>query len=192
MSPSLEETYLPFLQTVSFAARAHRTQLRKDRETPYVSHVFRVCLIVRDLFGVADHRVLMAALLHDTVEDTLVDFDDLAKEFGLEIAKWVAQLTKDKRQQENQREKDHLQQLRQAPWQVQVCKLADILDNLLDAQNLPPPQRQRALERYRQYLRGFPSHPHDQVQRPLQLVQQLLAEMAGQTQRKRHSQRRQV
>ncbi len=192
MSLSLEETYQPFLKTVSFAARAHRPQLRKDQETPYVSHVFRVCLIVRDLFDIADHRVLMAALLHDTVEDTLVDFDDLAREFGLEIAQWVAQLTKDKRQQESQREKDHLQQLRQAPWQVQVCKLADILDNLLDSQNLPPPQRQRVLERYRQYLRGFPSNLHDQVRRPWQLVQQLLAEMEGQTQGKRNPQRRQV
>src|SRR6516162_9991164 len=49
-----ESTVLPLLDAVAFAARAHRPQLRKDNQTPYVSHVFRVCLIVRHVFGVTD------------------------------------------------------------------------------------------------------------------------------------------
>ena len=40
------------LEAVSFAARAHHGQMRKDHATPYVSHSFRVCLIVRDLFKI--------------------------------------------------------------------------------------------------------------------------------------------
>ena len=46
------------LDAVAFAARAHHGQLRKDGKTPYASHPFRVCLIVRDIFGVDDPRVL--------------------------------------------------------------------------------------------------------------------------------------
>ncbi len=170
-----------FLKAVAFAARAHRSQLRKDGATPYVSHPFRVCLIVRDLFEVADHQVLMAALLHDTIEDTLTDFDDLAAEFGSEVAHWVARLTKDKRLEEQQREDAYLQQLWQAPWQVQVCKLADIYDNLLDLPDLPSREsRQRSLKRSQQYLSGFPGKPAEQLRRPLQLVQQLLAQIEDQ------------
>ena len=62
--------YRTLLEAVSFAARAHRHQLRKDGETPYVAHPFRVCLIVRHIFGIDDPAFLSAALLHDTIEDT--------------------------------------------------------------------------------------------------------------------------
>src|SRR6266481_8104671 len=90
-------TFRHVLDAVAFAARAHQGQLRKDKQTPYVSHVFRVCLILRDLFGFDDPRMLCAALLHDTVEDTTTDFDDLTEKLSPEVAHWVALLTKDKR-----------------------------------------------------------------------------------------------
>ena len=85
------------LDAVSFAARAHRHQLRKDKETPYVSHVFRVCLVVRHVFGIDDPKVLTAALLHDTIEDTTTDYDDVIERFGKDVADWTAALTKDMR-----------------------------------------------------------------------------------------------
>src|SRR5436853_7554517 len=88
----------------AFAARAHRHQLRKDRETPYVSHVFRVCLVVRHVFGFDDPRMLAAALLHDTIEDTNTDYDDIADEFGRDVARWVAALTKETRLPDDERE----------------------------------------------------------------------------------------
>src|SRR5712691_11794908 len=97
-------TFRHVLDAAAFAARAHRHHLRKDDETPYVSHVFRVCLIVRDLFGFDDPRMLCAALLHDTVEDTTIDFDDLAAKFSVEVARWVALLSKDKRLPDVERE----------------------------------------------------------------------------------------
>src|SRR5713226_7417151 len=99
------------LEAIAFAARAHQGQLRKDQRTPYASHVFRVCLIVRQIFGVEDASVLTAAVLHDTVEDTTTDFDDLEKEFGSEVAGWVAALSKDKRLPDAEREKAYVTQL---------------------------------------------------------------------------------
>lgn len=66
-------------EAASFAARAHRHQVRKDGRTPYTAHPFRVCLVVRHVFGHDDPRMLQAALLHDTIEDTTTDYDDLAE-----------------------------------------------------------------------------------------------------------------
>src|SRR6266702_1696056 len=94
---SSQATNRLLLEAIAFAARAHQGQLRKDQRTPYVSHVFRVCLIVRQVFGVDDASVLTAAVLHDTIEDTTTDFDDLAERFGATVAGWVAILSKDKR-----------------------------------------------------------------------------------------------
>ena len=93
---ALADTYGPLLGAASFAARAHHGQMRKDDKTPYVSHVFRVCLVIRDIFGFDDPRMLITALLHDTIEDTTKDFDDVEKDYGQEIARWVAFLTKNK------------------------------------------------------------------------------------------------
>jgi guanosine-3',5'-bis(diphosphate) 3'-pyrophosphohydrolase len=139
-------------EAVAFAARAHRGQLRKDGATPYVSHAFRVCLAVRELFGVADPRVLAAAVLHDTVEDTTTDYDDLAERFGPEVAGWVAALSKDKRLPFAEREAAYGRALADGPWPVQVCKLADMYDNLCDLANLPTAERGRGIANARRYL----------------------------------------
>src|SRR5437588_5760542 len=122
MADSLEATHRPLLEAIAFAARAHQGQLRKDRQTPYASHVFRVCLVLRHVFGVEDPRCLQAAALHDTVEDTTTDFDDLQEHFGAEVADWVIILTKDKRLPEAEREQAYEEGLSRAPWQVKVCK----------------------------------------------------------------------
>jgi guanosine-3',5'-bis(diphosphate) 3'-pyrophosphohydrolase len=66
-------------EAISFAARAHRHQIRKDGLTPYVAHPFRACMTVRDVFGIEDPVVLAATVLHDTIEDTTTDYDDLAE-----------------------------------------------------------------------------------------------------------------
>jgi guanosine-3',5'-bis(diphosphate) 3'-pyrophosphohydrolase len=166
------------LEAVSFAARAHRGQLRKDGETPYASHPFRVCLIVCHVFGIDDPEVLSAALFHDTIEDTPTDFDDLAERFGAKAAAWAAQLSKDKRLAEPQREEAYQAVLATAPWQVKLCKLADVYDNLLDSRKLSPEHRRRTCHRSRSYLRVLddPTAP-DKLRQAFDLVQRLLAEV---------------
>ena len=54
MPTNLDATWRPLLEAISFAARAHRNQIRKDGQTPYAAHVFRVSLIVPWLFGIRD------------------------------------------------------------------------------------------------------------------------------------------
>src|SRR5262245_61530852 len=110
------------LDAIAFAARAHRHQIRKDGQTPYVSHVFRVCLITRHLFGIEDAQVLTAAVLHDTIEDTTTDYDDIEEHFGRQVADWVSALTKEKRLRDEERETAYCRVLSESPWQVRVCK----------------------------------------------------------------------
>jgi guanosine-3',5'-bis(diphosphate) 3'-pyrophosphohydrolase len=179
MMESIEAKYRPLLEAVAFAARAHRGQLRKDGQTPYVSHVFRVCFILRDVFGVTDAKALTAAVLHDTVEDTTTDFDDLQEEFGTDVASWVAALSKDKRRVCDEREALYEKQLAQAPWQVQVCKLADIFDNLLDMPHMPAYKRARSLRNARRYLDALRVNLRPQAQGPWETVAALLQEMQG-------------
>src|SRR6202171_4380665 len=162
------------LDAVAFASRAHRHQLRKDNQTPDVSHVLRVALIVRHVFDIADERVLTAAVLHDTIEDTTTDFDDLQEHFGAEIAGWVALLPKDKRLPEPEREEAYRDGLAKAPWQVKICKLADIYDNLTDSAGLGSDQRAKTLKRSSAYLVSLKtSDLPDNVRRACDLVKEL-------------------
>jgi guanosine-3',5'-bis(diphosphate) 3'-pyrophosphohydrolase len=174
MTPRAPADLRPVLDAIAFAARAHHGQFRKDRETPYVSHVFRVCFIVRDLFGFDDARMLLAAILHDTIEDTTTDCDDISERYGPEVARWVGYLTKDKRLPDDERERGYIDGLLQAPWEVQVCKLADIFDNLSDLPQLPKERRGHALARAEQYFAALQQVQAAEVRRPLALVQQLI------------------
>ena len=129
---------LPLWQkAASFAAFAHRHQLRKDGKTPYVAHVFRVALTVSQVFGHADQVTLSIAILHDTIEDTTTDFDDIADAFGQEVARGVALLTKNMALPEDERERTYDAALEGAPWQVKLIKLADVYDNLCDVETNP-------------------------------------------------------
>lgn len=122
----------PVLRAISYGAQRHHGQMRKDKKTPYFAHPARVLLTVLREFGESDPDTLCAAALHDTIEDTTTDFDDVAKEFGATIAGYVALLTKDKRLAEDVREAQYFKGLEGAPRPVRLCKIADTLDNLRD------------------------------------------------------------
>ncbi|CAN5388011.1 hypothetical protein BH11PLA2_BH11PLA2_08430 [soil metagenome] len=142
----------PLFKAIAFAARAHRHQLRKDGITPYFSHCVRVMTVTSQIFKVTDHLVLITALLHDTIEDTTTDYDDLVEAFGPQVAGWVAALTKDMRLPEREREDVYHATLAKGPWQVTVCKLADIYDNLNDSYVLTPTKQAHLVKRSVDYL----------------------------------------
>lgn len=169
------------LEAVSFAIRAHRHQLRKDRETQYAAHVFRVALVVRHVFGIDDPKVLSAAVLHDTIEDTTTDYDDLAERFGDQVATWAAALTKDMRMPEPEREVAYREHLAAAPWQVAACKLADIYDNLTDSKNLTPAAREKQVKRSREYLDAIRGKVPPEVTTAFAVTEAKVAEVAKST-----------
>jgi len=121
------------MKAATFAANKHRHQIRKDGVTPYIAHPFRVAMIVRDLFNVDDEEILAAALLHDTIEDTTTDYDEIEALFSNKVADIVGALTKDMRLPKKLREQAYDRQLAEGPWEAKLIKLADVLDNITDA-----------------------------------------------------------
>jgi guanosine-3',5'-bis(diphosphate) 3'-pyrophosphohydrolase len=125
----------------SFAARKHKHQFRKDGSTPYFSHPVRVCLTLAHVFGVSDEVAICAALLHDTIEDTTTDYEDIAERFGHEVARCVSALTKNMALPETEREREYDARLASADWRAKAVKLADTFDNYCDIATYPPEQR---------------------------------------------------
>jgi guanosine-3',5'-bis(diphosphate) 3'-pyrophosphohydrolase len=164
-------------EAIAFAARAHRHQLRKDGLTPYAAHPFRVCFVVRHLFGIDDAATLTAAVLHDTIEDTTTDYDDLIERFGSVVADCVATLTKDMRLREPEREAAYLQQLIAGDWRVAVCKLADGYDNLSDFAALTPAGRERQLRKTTEYLEALRPNVPAEARRAFEMVDALVASL---------------
>jgi (p)ppGpp synthase/HD superfamily hydrolase len=113
------------------AAAAHDGHYRKepDRKVPYVSH----CAMVGRLLERAgfDEIVVAAGILHDAVEDTDLTREDLAVEFGDDVANLVAGVTEqDKSLPWAERKSLYLDQLRQGPEQALAIACADKIHNL--------------------------------------------------------------
>ena len=173
---------LPLWQdAAAFAAHAHRHQIRKDDRTPYVSHVFRVAMTVRDLFGCEDQTVLAAALLHDTSEDTTTDYEDLEERFGREVADIVSFLTKNMAMPEDEREEEYDARLAMADWRARLIKLADVYDNFCDIKNWPASKqgREKAVKAREKCERALalaaPDRGRTEVDRAVRLVRALIA-----------------
>jgi GTP pyrophosphokinase len=126
------------------AAACHRGQLRKSGD-PYITHPLAVATILAEL-GM-DTTTLVAALLHDTVEDTGLSLDDITKEFGTEVAHLVDGVTKlDKVKFGAAAEAETIRKMVVAMARdprVLVIKLADRLHNMRTLRFLPPEKQER-------------------------------------------------
>jgi GTP pyrophosphokinase len=126
------------------AEQCHRGQLRKSGD-PYITHPLAVATILAEL-GM-DTTTLIAALLHDTVEDTGYTDADVAKEFGAEVAHLVDGVTKlDKVKFGEAAEAETIRKMIVAMSRdprVLVIKLADRLHNMRTLRFLPPAKQER-------------------------------------------------
>ena len=128
------------LAAAHFAAVAHRRQRRKGADQdPYINHPLEVADLLASVGGVTDETTLLAALLHDTVEDTDVTPADLVARFGQAVADAVAEVTDDKSLPKARRKAlqvEHAPHLSAAAKQV---KLADKICNVSSVTTAPPP-----------------------------------------------------
>ena len=93
LKPKLKQGDKELLRTAfEMAAEAHKTMRRKSGE-PYILHPLAVAKICVEEIGLGV-RSTLCALLHDTVEDTDINLQDIQREFGAEVAKIVDGLTK--------------------------------------------------------------------------------------------------
>lgn len=125
------------LDAASFAAFKHRDQRRKDVDsTPYINHPLDVARILTE-GGVEDVEVLMAGILHDTIEDTQTTAEELAERFGERVCGLVLEVTDDKSLEKLERKR---LQVVKAPTKsdgAKMVKIADKISNLRDF-NSPP------------------------------------------------------
>jgi (p)ppGpp synthase/HD superfamily hydrolase len=118
---------------LALASRAHREQLRKGTDLPYIAHVVHVSVIlIRHGFG---EDLAVAGLLHDVVEDCDVPLARIAVEFGDEVARLVEAVSETKALDGaalpwEQRKAEKLAHLRAGGADVAALKAADAIHNV--------------------------------------------------------------
>ncbi|MDB4839718.1 HD domain-containing protein [Nitrosopumilus sp.] len=128
-----------------YAIKQHKGQYRKNNKTPYWHHLQDVVKNL-EMMGIKDESILCSGWLHDSIEDTSSDFDDVSKNFGKKIAQIVSDLTKETRLPQNPQEKNYLKQLSTSSWQAKVVKFADILANVSDLKNSELNKKQKIVQ----------------------------------------------
>jgi guanosine-3',5'-bis(diphosphate) 3'-pyrophosphohydrolase len=127
------------LESIAFAADKHRRQRRKDADaSPYINHPIGVATVLASEGNVSDASTLLAAVLHDTVEDTETSFDELEKHFGPEVAGLVRELTDDKSLEKGERKRLQIEHARGASDRAKQIKIADKICNIRDITVSPP------------------------------------------------------
>ena len=116
-------------KAIEFAARAHSGQYRKGTKFPYIVHPLNVAKILI-AYG-APERLIVAGILHDTVEDTPVTLDEIKLNFGWDIADLVEAVSEPDKSATWENRKNHtLGMLETLSEEAVLLVLADKLDNI--------------------------------------------------------------
>ncbi len=127
------------LQAIAFAADKHRNQRRKDAEaSPYINHPIALANVLANEGGITDETVLIAAILHDTIEDTETTADELRRHFGEAITAVVLEVSDDKSLPKAERKRLQVEHAAHISREAQLVKLADKICNLRDIVTSPP------------------------------------------------------
>jgi (p)ppGpp synthase/HD superfamily hydrolase len=114
---------------IEFSARAHRGQFRKGTEVPYLIHPLMVAKTLMEIGSCED--VVIAGLLHDTIEDTAVTADDIEQRFGKAVAELVQAVSEPEKSEPWEKRKERtLDAVRKASLHVALIEIADKLDNV--------------------------------------------------------------
>lgn len=147
-NPNVDEDLIT--KAFNMAEEHHRGQKRNSGED-YIIHPFNVALILADMN--MDTPTIIAGLLHDTIEDTDVSYEDVQKEFGTEIAELVDGVTKLKKLNYKTKKEKQAENIRKMVLamakdiRVIIVKLADRLHNMRTLEYMTPEKKkEKALE----------------------------------------------
>jgi (p)ppGpp synthase/HD superfamily hydrolase len=123
-----------------FAEKAHRGQVRKYVDEPYINHPVRVMMLLNTLCDPFNYELLSSALLHDTIEDCGVSYDTLKGEFSKGVADLVLEVTnysdqhklKEQGLSRKERNRLDLEHLKTVSPNAKLIKLCDRICNLSD------------------------------------------------------------
>jgi guanosine-3',5'-bis(diphosphate) 3'-pyrophosphohydrolase len=142
---------------LKWASELHRLQRRKGapepvpgkcpRGTPYINHVIAVADLLVNVGGIEDEDILIAAILHDVVEDTEVTLEDVSVRMGPVVAEIVGEVSDDRSLTREERKENQVIHAPTLSFGARLVKLADKSHNCLDLAVNPPVawSRQRVL-----------------------------------------------
>lgn len=127
------------LEAASFAAQRHTGHLRKgSAREPYINHPLEVASLLANIGKIDDYDVLIAALLHDTVEDTGTAVTEIRELFGERVASIVAEVSDDKTLPKERRKELQIEHAPHLSREAKIVKLGDKISNIRDVTNNPP------------------------------------------------------
>ncbi|HEX8368716.1 MAG TPA: HD domain-containing protein [Pyrinomonadaceae bacterium] len=139
------------LQAASFAAKRHSNQKRKGADgEPYINHPLEVANLLASVGNVEDYDVLIAALLHDTVEDTGTTGEEITGLFGANVCGMVLEVTDDKSLPKAARKQMQIEHAPHLSSGAKLVKLGDKISNITDIMNNPP--LDWSVQRKREYV----------------------------------------
>lgn len=118
-------------EAIAFATEAHEGQFRKGTTRPFILHPLEVGEIVSSMTD--DAEIIVAAILHDTIEDCeQISEQCILEKFGERVADLVLQESEDKSKTWMERKSHTIEKLKTAPKEIQMIGLADKLSNMRD------------------------------------------------------------
>ena len=139
------------LEAASFAAKKHSGQKRKGAlGEPYINHPLEVAQILAAIGGIKEHEILIAAILHDTIEDTDTTESEITKLFGKKVTGFVLEVSDDKTLSKAERKQRQIDQAPKLSVGAKQIKLADKISNIEDIIENPPSSW--SLERKLEYI----------------------------------------
>ncbi len=126
-------------RALAFAAEAHANQRRKGAaQEPYINHLIEVMDLVARATGGHDTELLIAALLHDVVEDTAVSREALMEAFGARVAGIVQEVSDDMSIPKDERRRRRIAAMPHKTPEARMVKIADVISNLRAIAASPP------------------------------------------------------
>jgi guanosine-3',5'-bis(diphosphate) 3'-pyrophosphohydrolase len=127
------------LAAVKFAADRHRDQRRKGVDAvPYINHPIEVAALLWETGATRNASTIVAALLHDVIEDTKTAPEEIEQLFGSAILSLVLELTDDKSLPKAKRKSLQITDAPHKSPEAKLIKIADKICNLRDISGRPP------------------------------------------------------
>lgn len=127
------------LAAARFAAERHAAQRRKGHTAePYVNHLLEVAELLARMMDELDTNLIVAALLHDTIEDVDVTRAEIAERFGEDVASLVAEVSDDKSQPKEIRKAQQIEKAAAKSPRAQALSAADKIANVRSIASSPP------------------------------------------------------
>ncbi len=136
---NFEENTGILLTAIEFSADRHRPQRRKDADkSPYINHPIEVAELLWRVGGIRDQAVILAAILHDIIEDTKTTPDEIRSLFGEDVLGIVLECTDDKSLDYMDRKRLQIETAPHKSEKAKLVKLADKICNIHDLNQSPP------------------------------------------------------